>query len=278
MEQTANSTIIKNQVPEKIVTDFKKAPAGWFKKNAVKIIIFVLIAGVILEVIFGGLSLFAPSKSGNLNLLAPRINGLADANLSLVEDKKTYKSGDQVMVDVRLFTGGYTTDSTDLVVKFDPAFLSPVTEKFAQAGTIYSEYPALQVDKEKGLIGISGITLPGRNSFSGAGSFAKLYFKALKDGHTQVMVEFEPGATADSNVVLSGSSKDILGTVLNADILITGSPEQAPEGNNRSCESFRQECINASGSSGTQLCRGGSTKSGSCGYDPEFTLSCDSCI
>lgn len=278
MQPTADSTIIKNPVPEKTVTDLKKDPAGWFKKNAVKIVILVLIIGVVLEAIFGGMSLFAPSKSGNLNLLAPRINGLTDASLSLVADKKSYKSGDQVTIDVRLFTGGYTTDSTDLVVKYDPAFLEPVSEKFAAAGTVYSEYPALQVDKEKGLIGVSGITLPGKNSFSGAGSFAKLYFKALKDGQTQVMIEFEPGATADSNVVLSASSKDILGTVLNADIIINGSPEQAPLGNNKSCESFKQACINASGNSGTQLCKGGSTVSGSCSYDPEFTLSCDACI
>lgn len=268
MAQTANQPSIKSPITSQ---------AGVFKKNIVKIIIAVLAIALAAELFFGGTALFSPSNTKNLSILAPRVNALSGANLSLVLDKKVYKRGDPVVIGVKLFTGGYTTDSTDLVIKYDPAFLEPNSEKFAESGNIYSEYPAIQIDKEKGLVGISGITTPGSNSFQGVGSFAKLNFRALKDGQTEVSIDFEPDKTADSNVVLSGSSKDILGSVKNADILIAGSDAQPPKGNDKRCDSFTQYCQNSQGNTGTQVCSGGSTKAGSCGYDPEFSTRCEPC-
>ncbi len=274
MEQTANPTIIKSPIPQKTVSGFKENPKAWVKKNIIKIILVLLAIGVILEVIFGGISLF--SASGG-KVPTTQVSGLKDASISLVPNKTSYRTGDEVEVDVRLFTGGYSTDSTDLVVKYDPVFLTPKTGTFAKAGTLYSEYPALQVDKVSNLIGISGITVPAKEGFNGAGVFAKLYFTALKDGQTQLSIDFQPGGTADSNVVLTGSTNDILGFIKNADILINGSDTGAPAVNNNSCDSFRQNCLDSSGNSGVQVCSGGSTKEGSCGYDAEFTTSCGVC-
>lgn len=279
MDQTDSPSIFKSPIPGKTGLGNKNDLAGWIKKNIVKIIIALLVIGVAVELVFGGVTLFSPAVlPGNLNILAPRINGLTDASISLIPDKVSYKSGDLVAVKAKLFTGGYTTDSTDLVVKYDSAFLAPEEDTFfALAGNLYSEYPAMQIDRQQGMIGISGITVPGKDSFSGAGIFVTLYFTALKDGQTKVSVNFEKGATADSNVVLSGSTKDILGIVEDADILISGTDLQTPEKSNKSCNSFTQACLDASGDSGTQKCTGGSTKNGSCGYDNEFTESCESC-
>ncbi|MBI2593459.1 hypothetical protein HYW44_02345, partial [Candidatus Daviesbacteria bacterium] len=64
-------------------------------------------------------------------------------------------------------------------------------------------------------------TVPGSESFTGEGNFATIYFTALKDGRTTVSVDFEKGQTADSNVVLTGSTQDILGSAKNADIVIS---------------------------------------------------------
>lgn len=283
MDQTASPSIFKNPIPEKIGSGNNNSVIGWIKKNIVKIIIALLVIGLAVELIFGGVALFSPTSlpgdlPGNLNILAPRVNGLTDATLSLIPDKVSYRSGDLVSIKVKLFTGGYTTDSTDLVVKYDPAFLAPEEDNFfALAGNLYSEYPAMQVDKQLGMLGISGITVPGKTSFSGVGVFATLYFTALKDGQTEVSIDFEKGATADSNVVLSGSTQDILGTTKDADILISGTVSQPPQKSDQSCKSFKQECLDASGSSGTQECSGGSTKNGSCSYDSEFTESCGVC-
>lgn len=277
MDQTANPSILKSPIQNVNDTSSKKSFSEWLKKNLGKIIIGLLAILVVMGIIFGRTTLFSPSRSGNLNLLAPRVNGLTDASLNLVADKESYKAGDQVVINVKLFTGGYTTDSTDLVVKYDPAFLTPVDGGFAIAGDIYSEYPALQVDKEQGQIGISGITVPGKTSFNGVGIFAKLYFTALKDGQSKVSVDFEKGATADSNVVLSGSTQDLLGIADNADILISGAGNKTPQKNDQSCQSFTQACLDGAGNSGTQVCTGGSTKNGSCSYDSRFTQSCGPC-
>ena len=278
MDQAANPNIITNPISSQTVTQIQKDPGGWIKKNIVKIVVVFLVLAVAVELISGGVTLFSPSKSGNLSLLPPKINNLQDASLSLIADKTSYKKGDTVTLDVKLFTGGYTTDSTDLVVKYDPSFLEPNSKTFAQQGQVYSEYPALQVDKEKGLIGISGITVPGNSGFSGVGSFAKLNFTAVQDGQTQVTIDFQAGQTADSNVVLSGSSKDILGNVANADIVISEAGNQSTvTSSGQKCESFTQYCQDSEGNPGSQVCSGGSLKLGSCGYDAINTVSCDVC-
>jgi hypothetical protein len=277
MDFSAKPNIIKSANPEQTVAEIKKNPSGWFKKNIIKIIVAVLIIAVVAELIFGGITLFSPSSTSNSAPVAPKINSLRDAVISLVPDKTSYKRGDTVTVDVKLFTGGYTTDSTDLVVKFDPAFLKPADE-FAKKGSIYSEYPAVQVEPQQGLIGISGITLPGSKSFSGVGSFATLYFTAVQDGQTQVTVDFEKDATADSNVVLSGSTDDLLGIINNAQINISDSASgQAPQSSGESCSSFTQYCQTADGLAGTQVCMGGTVVNGACGYDSLVTVSCDEC-
>lgn len=278
MEQSAKANIITSPISGQDLSQIQKNPGGWFKRNIVKIIVVLLVIAVIGELIFGGFTLFSPSTSQNLSILPPKINNLSDASLSLIADKASYKKGEPVTLDVKLFTGGYTTDSTDLVIKYDPKYLEPRSDIFAQEGRIYSEYPALQVDKEKGLIGISGVTLPGNNGFSGVGSFAKLNFTALQEGQTQVSIDFRPGETADSNVVLSGSSKDILGIVSNADIVITESGGQLGTKNSgQKCEGFNQYCQDSGGNVGSQICSGGSLKDGSCGYDSINTVSCEVC-
>lgn len=268
MENTAGPSTFK---------EASKNPGNWFRSNLVKIVIGVLVIAVLVEVLFGTYTLFSPSSSKNFSLLPQSVNEMRSAQFSLVANKSSYKKGEIVEIDVRLFTGGYTTDSSDLVVKYDPAYLSASGEDFAVNGEIYSEYPAVQVDGQNGLIGISGITLPGQNSFSGTGSFAKLNFKALKDGQTAVTVDYQPASTADSNVVLSGSTQDILGAVVNADITISDSAPVEAASNVQSCESFTQGCQDNTGKSGRQVCTAGAITDGSCGYDPKLTISCEVC-
>lgn len=278
MENTAGPTIFKNPNFSGPPSQNPKTTKGWSRGKLIKIAIVVLVVAVLAEVLFSGLSLFSPEKMRSLNILQPKINDLGNAHLSLVSKQAAFKKTETVVIEVKLYTGGYTTDSTDLVVKYDPTFLKPQGENFAQVGQIYSEYPAVQVDEKNGLIGISGITIPGSASFSGVGTFAKLNFTALKEGQTQLLIDYQPDKTSDSNVVLSGSSKDILGVVTNADINITDSAttEQAST-NSQNCESFTQYCQDAAGKAGSQVCKAGTIKDGSCRYDPKLTVSCEEC-
>lgn len=276
MDQSANSSVFQNPIQNITNPETKKEASNWLKKNIVKIVIAGLIIVVAGELLFGGFTLFSPSKSGSLNILGPKVNPQTEAVLSVLTDKRVYKIGDQAVLDVKLFTGGQTTDSTDLVIKYDPGFLEP-SESFATPGQIYSEYPAVQIDKQAGLIGISGITVPGSTSFSGVGSFAKLIFKVLKEGETSVSIDFRKDATDDSNVVLSGSSKDILGSVSDARVVISSSESQPNDNKEGKCDGFKQYCQDAQGSIGVQDCTGGVSQNLTCGYDPTFTVSCGVC-
>lgn len=279
MENTAGPTILTTATSNvtNSASQISKNPGNWFKNNLVRIVIVVLVIGVLAEVFFGAYTLFSPSSSNKLSILPQKVSEMRSSQLSLVPDKKNYKTGETVTVDVKLFTGGYTTDSTDLVVKYDPAFLQAPSNNFAEVGQIYSEYPAVQVDAKNGMVGISGITLPGKSGFSGVGTFAKLNFKALKDGQTQLSIDYQPDSTADSNVVLAGSTKDVLGSVQNVDINISANPGNNSVAQGQSCDSFVQSCQDSNGKGGTQVCKSGMVKDGSCGYDPELTTTCEIC-
>lgn len=278
MENTAGPTILKTPNLSETTSQISKNPKGFFRKNLILIIIAILVLAVLAEAAFGFLGIFSPSVTNNLNILQPKVNELSNASLTLIPDKSSYKVGDTVVVDVKLFTGGYTTDSTDLVVKYDPAFLRPQREAFISVGQIYSEYPPAQNEVKGGigLIGISGITIPGTNSFSGVGSFARLNFTALKNGQTNLEIDYKEGSTADSNVVLVSTTKDILGSTENAQINISDAliPEASlPE----SCGSFTQYCQDVTGKVGTMTCNAGTIKDNSCAYDSRLTTSCSEC-
>lgn len=283
MDNTAGPTIFKSSNIQQTVTQGNLQ--GFFRRNIIKIGLVVLVTAVLAEVVFGAVTLFSPASVRNLNILQPSINELGSAQISLVPDRTSYKRNEAVMIDVKLFTGGYTTDSVDLVVKYDPAFLQPKNEGFASVGQIYEEYPGVQVDNQNGLIGISGITSQNGAGFSGVGNFARLNFTALKDGQTEVTIDFQPDSTGDSNVVLSGSMQDLLGQVNNAIIEISESASGARMAlGGQSCESFTQYCQDSAGSVGTQVCKAGTINkqslpagSGSCGYDPVVTVSCEVC-
>lgn len=278
MDKPPSTFVFKNPVTGETVSDSPKSIKSWLKNNIGRTLFFVLLVLVIVELSYGAYSFFAPEKFKAMSIIPKKVNESTGATLSLVSNKVSYKTGEPVLVDVKLFTGGFTTDSTDLVIKYDPQILAPSADNFAVSGNIYSEYPGVQIDKQKGLIGISGITLPGQKGFSGVGKFAKLNFNALKNGNTKVVIEFEAGETSDSNVVLSGSSKDILAGVENADINIGSvNSVNASENGKNKCEGFTQICQDALGKAGSQECIGGVITFGACNYDMVYTLSCGEC-
>ena len=277
MQNTAGPTILKTPDLSQAASNISKNPRGFFKRNLIIIVIAVLVIAVLAELYFGVFALFSPSGKSNFSILQPQVNEFSSAQISLIPDRTSYKTGDTVSVRVKLYTGGYTTGSTDLVVKYDPAFLRTQGENFASVGQIYAEYPPAQVDEKNGLIGISGIPMSNSEGFSGVGEFAKLNFIALKEGQTQVTVDFQENQTADTNVVLIGGTKDILGTVENAGINISAAAVVGDETKPESCGSFTQYCQDGTGKVGTQVCNAGTIKNSTCGYDSGLTTSCEAC-
>lgn len=139
---------------------------------------------------------------------APITNG----KISLVSAQSVYKVGSQIPVSVRVFTGGHTTDGTDLILKYDPKSLE-ASESSVIKGNIYQEFPSLEVNQSTGTVKISGITGTNQKGFSGLGNLAIINFKAKASGQTKLMVDFKKNSTNDSNIIDSGTSKDLLGSV-----------------------------------------------------------------
>lgn len=277
MESSAGPTIFKSTPSPLPSSSSVKNSGSWFKKNIVKILLIVLGVAVVGELIFGAVTLFSPATVRNLNIMQPDMNEIGGAKFSLVPDKASYKKGETVNVDVKVFTGGYTTASVDLVLKYDPLFLKPVGENFVTAGQIYQEFLPVQVDNQEGLIGMSGIMTEEGRGFSGVGSFAKISFIALKDGQTEVTVDYEANSTTDySNMVLQGTMQDVLSGVDVARVIISEAPVQESS-TSQKCDAFTQSCQDSSGRVGTQVCKAGTIIDGSCSYDAKQTVSCEVC-
>lgn len=150
---------------------------------------------------------------------------LTGGKIELIPTQETYKVGDEVMVTIRLNTGGWTTDGSDVFIKYDPnkleAQASGAQISFKK-GIIYQEYPVISIDQAAGIIQASGIAVATSNQkgFNGIDTFGILVFKAKAAGTTKLQVDFQKDNTEDSNIIETSSSQDILEEVTNAEIKI----------------------------------------------------------
>lgn len=276
MDNTATNPIsnitqpIQQGVQEVKVNKIK----AFVQKNLTKIIFGLLGLVVVIELVLGARALLSPSKP-RIDRVNALIASMTDPKLVLSSNLETVGVGQNIDVAVRVVTGGKSTDSTDLVLKFDPNFLEASSSSI-KLGQIYSEFPVADVDPKSSLVAISGITLPGRQGFSGIGTLATITFKAKQAGKTSLTIDYQKDATADSNVVESGTAKDILGEVVNLEITIGGNSESRKVSTDN-CPGFTQYCLTQAGKTGRQFCKQGVRKNNSCVFDPNLTVSCDVC-
>lgn len=148
----------------------------------------------------------------------PVVAPISSGKIALLADKKGYKVGDDVVVLARISTGGYSIIGTDLVLHYPPKALK-ATNASIKAGKIFSEFPMKEVDETSGTIRISGISSERvKRGFNGVGVFATITFKAITPGKASVTVDFQPGNTADSNIIDTKDSKDILSEVFSLEL------------------------------------------------------------
>lgn len=242
------------------------------QKNLTRIIFGVLGLVILIELILGFRALTASRTQLSA---AATIQSMTDPQIVIKPAQTGVRAGQVVEVKALLVTGGKPTDSTDLILHFDPNFLEASSSSAIRVGEIYQDYPVAAVDPKQGTIEVSGTTALNGQPFVGIGTFATFTFKALKEGKTALTVDFQKGATADSNVVLSGSSKDILDKVYNAEISIGNS--QTSQSSPASCAGYTQYCQTPDGETGRQLCTQGKKSGGACVFDPALSVSCEVC-
>jgi len=138
------------------------------------------------------------------------------AVLQLEPNQGNFEVGKEFTVKVLLDTGEYETDATDVRLSYDPLVLEGVK---IEPGTIYDAYPTKRFSQDDGAVIIYGITSVS-TTFKGVGEFAQVTFKAKKPGKTNLIFEYVPESTKDSNVVATKLAKDILSRVEGATIEI----------------------------------------------------------
>lgn len=181
-------------------------------------IIFIVLGVILLaEVIYAVKVLSSPTPTPPLPK-KPAVTSKALAKISLTIPKADFKAKDVIPVSVTVDTGEKAVDGMDLIIRFDPNVLEASSGGIVK-GKIFDDYPASSVDSKKGIISISGISNL-NNSFKGVGQFAVINLKAKSSSKTFLTIDFQKGATVDSNLVETGTSNDILEAVENLELNI----------------------------------------------------------
>ncbi len=267
---TTADSLIFNKPAAPGTTPTSKLP-NFQPKNLSSNFVFIILGFIILvEIILGVRSFISPSRQ------TKTIFPISQSKIILDTGKQNFTTTETIPLKIRIITGGKYSDSTDLILQFDPSLLS-VSASSITRGKIYTDYPVSDVDNTKGLIRISGISSPGKEGFNGIGEFATINFKAKKEGKSEIKVQFSPGSTTDSNIVESGVSHDMLSEVKNVTLNIGNASAQTSSSPNNKCSGYTQYCRNNEGKVGTQNCTSGTTINKICSFDALYTTSCDSC-
>jgi hypothetical protein len=119
--------------------------------------------------------------------------------------------------DINLDTEGAATDATDVVLNYDP---SKVSVSSINNGSIYSNYVGKNIDNNSGRLALSGLSSIGQ-PYSGQGTFATINYQikaGAQVGPAALNFDFDPNnpsQTTDSNVVESGTVRELLRSVGN---------------------------------------------------------------
>lgn len=208
---------------------------------------------------------------------APSLQPVSDGTIAVVARNSSVPVGDTLAVEIRVSTGGHVVDGVDAVLKYDPKLIQVDAKSVFEKGSIFEEYPIVNIDNKDGIVRISGIGNDSKG-FSGTGSLGIIHFVTKKPGNATLSVEFEKGSTTDSNIIETKTTRDILSSVTNLKLDIGGrNLTESKTALGLGCEGFIQVCQDGSGKQGTQVCQGGKKRGDQCIFDPLLTVSCDSC-
>lgn len=121
------------------------------------------------------------------------------AQLSVAATNNSPKVNERFTISINI-AGNDQTLGTDVVLRYDPAYL--VVEDVSE-GTLYPTYSPsgdARINKEAGVAVLSGSTGFGQ-SVQANGVFGTVSLIPIKDGKTNVIVDYEPGATNKTGVV-----------------------------------------------------------------------------
>ncbi len=181
-----------------------------------KFIFAVLGLILLVELVYAIRILTSPTPTPSVRKSSIQSTG---GKISLNVPRSAYRVNEGIPVKVIIDTGSKVIDGVDLLIHYDPKILEASSGGLIK-GHILEEYPTMTVDANKGLISISGISGL-QNGFKGTGQFATINLKAKIAGKSSLTIDFkDKGSTTDSNLVETGTSKDILEQVVNLELVV----------------------------------------------------------
>lgn len=115
--------------------------------------------------------------------------------------------GSTFTVDVVFDSGGRSIDSSDVLLKFDPLYLS--AESKIQPGQYFSSYPRTSVNNSAGTVQITAFTSQPGTIENNVKSFT-IAFKAKKSGQAEIGFLFGKGSTNQTTLVEHKTSRNVL--------------------------------------------------------------------
>jgi hypothetical protein len=127
------------------------------------------------------------------------------------------KVGDQSTFSIQFEASGHQLDGADVSLSFDPSYLDVID---LIPGAYFSQYPRKTIDNVAGTIKVTAFTSTIMEKMASPSELCTIIVKARKAGNTQIMLEFVKGKTTKSNLVEHKTSKNILGMVEHATVII----------------------------------------------------------
>lgn len=133
-------------------------------------------------------------------------------------EPKNIRVGEETSAGISFTAKDKNVTGTDIVLRFNPEFLeageSIVTSDY------FSNYPRREVNNKDGLIKVTGFSPVNGSVEDRTVNVFTVKFKGKKGGSTKISFDFELGKTNMTNIVEKGTSKNILGQVREAIVLI----------------------------------------------------------
>ena len=137
---------------------------------------------------------------------------------SIELEPKNIKIGEQTVANISFSAKDKNVTGTDIVLRFNPEFLEAGED--IVTSDYFSNYPRREANNKDGLVKVTGFSPVNGAIEDRLVSVFTVKFKGKKAGSTKISFDFELGKTNMTNIVEKGTSKNILGQVREAIVLI----------------------------------------------------------
>lgn len=189
-----------------------------FKKIIVVLLVLLLLFVAIFFLRFWKKTPLGQNFNPKTSKVVPTTAEILVGKFSLDPAEEKIKAGGQFTLKIAFSAPGKRIDGADVILRFDPQMLQALE---ATAGTYFSLYPRKEIKKE-GTIQVTAFTPSSDKILSESDEilFLTVSFKALKAGVSQITFDYQKGRTNLTTLVESKTSKNILGSVNQAKIII----------------------------------------------------------